>query len=60
MFQSSMLFCKDGNFKQFLITNVPVVSEKYLPSIWGLNGYAHTVLATLFRDIITPTVVYER
>lgn len=55
-----MLFCKDGHFKQFLIENVPVVKEKYLPSIWGFNGYAHTVLATLFRDIITPRVVYER
>ncbi|XP_022180325.1 protein ABHD1-like isoform X1 [Myzus persicae] len=58
--QSSMLFCKDGNFKQFLINKVPVVREKYLPSICGFNGYAHTVLATLFRDIITPTVVYDR
>jgi hypothetical protein len=55
-----MLFCKDGKFKQFLIENVPVVNEKYLPSIWGFNGYTHTVLATLFRNMIIPTVVYER
>lgn len=55
-----MLFCKDGNFKQFLIKNVPIVKETYVPSICGISGYAHTVLATMFRDIITPTVVYER
>lgn len=55
-----MLFCKDGNFKHFLIKNVPVVREKYLPTIWGLNGYAHTVLATFFREITIPTVIYER
>jgi len=55
-----MLFCKDGNFKQFLMKHVPVVQEKYLPSIWGFNGYAHTVMATLFREITTPTIVYDR
>lgn len=55
-----MLFCKDGNFKEFLIKNVPVVREKYLPSICGFSGYAHTVLATMFRDITIPKVVYER
>lgn len=55
-----MLFCKDGNFKQFLIQNVPLVKENYLPTIWGLNGYAHTILAKVYRDITIPTVNYER
>lgn len=55
-----MLFCKDGNFKQFLIQNVPVVKENYLPTIWGLNGYAHTLLAKVFREITIPTINYER
>ncbi|VVC40803.1 Serine aminopeptidase, S33,Alpha/Beta hydrolase fold,AB hydrolase 4 family [Cinara cedri] len=60
--QSSTLFCKDGDFKQFLIKNVPVVREKYLPSIFCFNGYVHTAVAILFRGITLPidTVNYER
>ncbi|XP_050424185.1 protein ABHD1-like isoform X2 [Adelges cooleyi] len=54
------LYSKDGDFKQFLFKNVPIINEKYSPTFWAFNGHTQTIVATFLRDIVVPKVKYNR
>lgn len=55
-----LLVTADGDFKKFLIESVPLVSEKFWPTIWCFESRAQTLLAGILRSLILPKIKYKR
>lgn len=54
-----VLVCSDGKFKNFLALHVPILQEKYWPTLWCFESRLQTALASLLRSIY-PNVKYSR
>uniref|UniRef100_A0A6M2DJ76 Putative phospholipase abhd3 n=1 Tax=Xenopsylla cheopis TaxID=163159 RepID=A0A6M2DJ76_XENCH len=55
-----MLACSEGPFRNFLLDNVPLLEQKFWPTLWCVEARAQTVLASLLRSRLLPTVKYRR
>ncbi|XP_026471026.1 phospholipase ABHD3-like [Ctenocephalides felis] len=55
-----VLACSDGPFRQFLLRNVPLLRQKFWPTLWCVEARAQTVLASLLRSRLLPVVKYRR
>ncbi|XP_012288886.1 phospholipase ABHD3 [Orussus abietinus] len=55
-----LLVCGTGPFRQFLESNIPLVRNKFWPTLWCFESRAQTILASLLRSHILPKVVYRR
>jgi hypothetical protein len=58
--QLPILACSNGKFKDFLLANVPILQEKYWPTLWCFESRAQTVLASLLRSRLLPNIKYQR
>lgn len=54
-----VLVCSDGKFKNFLTLHVPILQEKYWPTLWCYESRLQTAFACLFRSVY-PNVKYRR
>ncbi|XP_049814257.1 phospholipase ABHD3 [Schistocerca nitens] len=52
--------CAPGKFRQFLEDNVPILKEKFWPTLWCFESRAQTVLASLLRSQLLPEILYRR
>lgn len=59
-FQQPILACSNGKFKDFLLAHVPILQEKYWPTLWCFESRAQTVLASLLRSRLLPSIKYRR
>jgi len=59
-FQQPILACSNGKFKDFLLAHVPILREKYWPTLWCFESRAQTVLASLLRSRLLPNIKYRR
>ena len=57
--QQPLLVCSNGNFKDFLSSHIPVLQEKYWPTVWCFESRLQTALANLVRSVY-PKVKYHR
>ncbi|XP_031844691.1 abhydrolase domain containing Hydr1 isoform X2 [Nomia melanderi] len=55
-----MLVCANGPFRSFLEDHVPLVSNKFWPTLWCFESRAQTIIASLLRARILPPIVYRR
>ncbi|CAH0694907.1 unnamed protein product [Spodoptera exigua] len=55
-----ILICREGDFRQFLEENVPLLSEHYWPTPWCVESRLQTVLGSLLRSRLLPPVKYHR
>ncbi|XP_075233529.1 abhydrolase domain containing Hydr1 isoform X2 [Lycorma delicatula] len=55
-----ILTCSDGKFKNFLLGNVPLINERFWPTIWCFESRAQTLLASLIRSLFLPQIKYKR
>ncbi|XP_069690269.1 phospholipase ABHD3 [Periplaneta americana] len=55
-----MLACSNGKFKEFLLAHVPILQEKYWPTLWCFESRAQTVFASLLRSRLLPNIKYRR
>lgn len=55
-----ILACSNGKFKDFLLACVPILQEKYWPTLWCFESRAQTVLASLLRSKLLPNIKYRR
>ncbi|XP_027840581.1 phospholipase ABHD3-like [Aphis gossypii] len=54
------IHCKEGEFKNFIRQNVPIINEKYWPTMWCFEARFQSVLASLIRSFIVPPAPYTR
>lgn len=59
IYQQPVLVCSDGKFKNFLALHVPILQEKYWPTLWCFESRLQTAFASLLRSIY-PNVKYSR
>ncbi|XP_067008660.1 protein ABHD1 [Anabrus simplex] len=55
-----VLACSSGKFRQFLEENVPILKEKYWPTLWCFESRAQTIFASLLRSKLLPDMAYRR
>ncbi|KAJ9582949.1 hypothetical protein L9F63_022710, partial [Diploptera punctata] len=55
-----VLACADGKFKDFLLAHLPILQEKYWPTLWCFESRLQTVFASLLRSRLLPNVKYRR
>ncbi|XP_047038549.1 phospholipase ABHD3 [Helicoverpa zea] len=55
-----ILICREGEFRQFLEENVPLLSEHYWPTPWCVESRLQTVLGSVLRSRLLPPVKYRR
>ncbi|XP_023712649.1 phospholipase ABHD3 isoform X2 [Cryptotermes secundus] len=55
-----ILACSNGKFKAFLLAHVPILHEKYWPTLWCFESRAQTVFASLIRSRLLPNIKYRR
>ncbi|XP_065218687.1 phospholipase ABHD3 [Planococcus citri] len=53
-----VLQCSSAKYKFFLESNVPVVKEKFWPTVWCFESRLQTVLGSVFRGF--PEIPYNR
>lgn len=58
--KTPLLVCADGPFRLFLEVNVPLVQNKFWPTLWCFESRAQTIVASLLRSKIWPHVEYRR
>lgn len=54
------LVCSPCKFREFLENNLPIIQEKFYPTVWCYESRAQTVIASFVRSAILPTVDYRR
>ncbi|XP_034253044.1 protein ABHD1 [Thrips palmi] len=54
------LACAPGEFRSFLEQKVPILKERFWPTIWCIESRAQTVLANVFRERLMKQVHYRR
>ncbi|XP_076674958.1 abhydrolase domain containing Hydr1 isoform X1 [Andrena cerasifolii] len=55
-----LLVCANGPFRAFLEEHVPLVRNKFWPTLWCFESRAQTILASLLRSRILPSIHYRR
>lgn len=60
LFQTPLLVCANGPFRSFLEANIPLVQNKFWPTLWCFESRAQTIIASLLRSKILPYVKYRR
>ncbi|CAB3227424.1 unnamed protein product [Arctia plantaginis] len=55
-----ILVCREGEFRQFLVQKVPLLSEHYWPTPWCVESRLQTVLGSVLRSRLLPPVKYRR
>ncbi|XP_006566850.1 phospholipase ABHD3 isoform X2 [Apis mellifera] len=55
-----MLVCANGPFREFLEKHVPLVRNKFWPTLWCFESRAQTVIASVLRSRILPPIHYRR
>ncbi|XP_053988616.1 phospholipase ABHD3 [Hylaeus volcanicus] len=58
--KTPMLVCANGPFRSFLEEHVPLVRNKFWPTLWCFESRAQTILASLLRSRILPQIHYRR
>lgn len=58
--KTPLLVCADGPFRLFLEANIPLVQNKFWPTLWCFESRAQTILASILRSRILPPVQYRR
>lgn len=58
--QKPRIHCKEGEFKNFICQNIPIINEKYWPTIWCFEARFQSVLASLIRSFVVPPAPYTR
>ncbi|XP_076627426.1 abhydrolase domain containing Hydr1 [Colletes latitarsis] len=58
--KTPMLVCANGPFRSFLEDRVPLVRNKFWPTLWCFESRAQTILASLLRSRIMPPIHYRR
>lgn len=58
--QKPRIHCKEGEFKNFIRQNVPIINEKYWPTMWCFEARFQSVLASLIRSFVVPPAPYIR
>ncbi|XP_012233803.1 phospholipase ABHD3 [Linepithema humile] len=58
--KTPLLVCADGPFRLFLEVNVPLVRNKFWPTLWCFESRAQTIMASILRSRIWPLVEYRR
>lgn len=55
-----MLVCANGPFRSFLEEHVPLVRDKFWPTLWCFESRAQTIIASLLRSKMLPPIQYRR
>ncbi|XP_015521496.1 phospholipase ABHD3 [Neodiprion lecontei] len=55
-----LLVCAPGPFRDFLEKNIPIVTNKFWPTLWCFESRAQTVMASVLRSRYLPKVMYRR
>ncbi|CAK1544333.1 unnamed protein product [Leptosia nina] len=55
-----LLICGKGEFRQLLEEKVPVLNEAFWPTPWCIESRLQTVVASLLRSWILPSLTYTR
>ncbi|XP_012259726.1 phospholipase ABHD3 [Athalia rosae] len=55
-----ILACAPGPFRDFLEDNIPIVTNKFWPTLWCFESRAQTVMASILRSRYLPEVMYRR
>ncbi|XP_026669734.1 phospholipase ABHD3 isoform X2 [Ceratina calcarata] len=55
-----MLVCANGPFRSFLTERVPLVRNKFWPTLWCFESRAQTIIASLLRSKMMPRIHYRR
>lgn len=58
--KTPLLVCADGPFRLFLEANIPLVQNKFWPTLWCFESRAQTILASILRSRILPPIKYRR
>lgn len=58
--QKPRIHCKEGEFKHFIRENVPIINQKYWPTLWCFEARFQSVLASLIRSFVVPPAPYIR
>lgn len=58
--KTPLVVCANGPFRQFLEKHVPLVKNKFWPTLWCFESRAQTIIASLLRSRILPTIQYRR
>lgn len=52
--------CGEGKFRSFLENNLPVLKERFWPTLWCCEPRFNTVFAHYIRELIVPKQPYRR
>ena len=58
--KTPLLVCAHGPFRSFLEEHVPLVRNKFWPTLWCFESRAQTIIASLLRSRILPLINYRR
>ncbi|XP_025987143.1 phospholipase ABHD3 [Solenopsis invicta] len=58
--KTPLLVCANGPFRSFLEANIPLVRNKFWPTLWCFESRAQTIIASILRSRIWPHVEYRR
>ncbi|CAL1684315.1 unnamed protein product [Lasius platythorax] len=58
--KTPLLVCADGPFRSFLEANIPLVQNKFWPTLWCFESRAQTIIASILRSRILPPIKYRR
>lgn len=58
--KTPMLVCANGPFRSFLEAHVPLVRNKFWPTLWCFESRAQTIIASVLRSRILPPIIYRR
>lgn len=58
--KTPLLVCADGPFRSFLEANIPLVQNKFWPTLWCFESRAQTIMASILRSRILPSIKYRR
>lgn len=58
--KTPLLVCGEGSFRSFLEEHVSLVKSRFWPTLWCFESRAQTVLASIVRSRVFPSVQYRR
>ncbi|XP_033322062.1 abhydrolase domain containing Hydr1 [Megalopta genalis] len=58
--KTPMLVCANGPFRSFLEERVPLVRNKFWPTLWCFESRAQTIIASILRSRILKPIIYRR
>ncbi|XP_068205561.1 protein ABHD1-like [Palaemon carinicauda] len=57
--EKPLLACREGPWRDFLTENIPVIQERFWPTLWCVDGRLQTIFAHAVRPRL-PKVCYQR